>query len=554
VLLGERENDIGTLDEETDPFKAGRIPHPFAACIYFSDNDYALLWETDSKRQFVDRIVSALKRLPRCTLYAHNGGRFDFHYLVEFAEREHIQVQNGRIMQMRIGQVTLKDSFPLMPFALEEYKKTKIDYKIFERSRRDMPHNRRKIESYLLDDCRYLRDLVIGFRRVVGAKDTIGSAAFSQMRKMGIQIATTTEAHDDMFRPYYFGGRVQAFEKGLFSIRKNDLYFARAAQVNVKEIQHIPRMTYYDINSAYPDAMRSRHAHGSEYAQSAKLPPVRLLGNCFVQVVADSRGALPLRADDGSLSFPHGAHEFCATGWEILAGLQTRTLKIIKVLNVWIPKNFICFREYVEHFFALRQKAKAAGDAVRRLAYKYLLNSGYGKFATNPREFRDYCLAPFGENVPGYEWETDFGAVSLWSRSSFDGFGFYDVATGASITGFVRAKLWRAICAARRVLYVDTDAMLCQATRITMGGALGEWKREGVVRRSALAGKKLYGVEWDNPKEHEGQQHKIASKGARLKWRDILSLCGGKEILWKNDAPTFSIGGAHFITRRIRAT
>jgi hypothetical protein len=509
---GRKNEIVGTFDCETDPFLAGRIPFPFAACAYFGDNDYSLLWESDSKTDFIARVIRLLRRLPVCTLYAHNGGRFDFHFFLEYAE-EVIEIRNGRVTTMQIGNVTLKDSFPLMPFALEEFRKTKIDYAIFERRRRQK--HRAKIESYLLDDCRDLLELVTGFRAIVGERDTIGSAAFLQMRKLDIEIQNMNETHDAMFRPFYFGGRVQALRYGVLQ----------------------GPYKYLDINSAYPFAMMQKHAHGSEYKTTRRLPPLNKIGNCFLRLNATSRGALPLRAEDGSLSFPHTSGEFYATGWEVRAGLETKTLKIDKVLEVWTPKEFICFEDYVSRFFALRQEAKKSGDKIRQLAYKYLLNSGYGKFAQNPRDFKEYKLAPYGKIVKGFNWETDFGEISLWYRPSFTGWGFYDVATGASITGFVRAMLWRAVCQSRDVVYMDTDSMICRTSGVAQGDKLGQWKLEGkgaYVKRVAIAGKKLY--------------------GARLSWAEMLQLCKGSTIVWENEAPTFSIGGAHFVRRRITST
>lgn len=527
---GKRENEpIGTLDFETDPFLAGRIPKPFAACIYFSSEDFALLWDTDSRTNFIARVVRALRKLPPCVLYAHNGGRFDFHYLIEEAEPQILEVRNGRIASMKIGQVTLKDSFPLMPFALEEYRKTKIDYSIFEKSRRNKPNNRRRITHYLIDDCSNLLELVTGFRAIVGPRDTIGGAAFYQMRKMGIEIQSLNETHDAMLRPYYYGGRVEAFQKGIFR----------------------GRFVYLDINSAYPYAMTHSHAHGADYIYSERLP--RKLGVQFIHCIADSKGALPVRDDKGELSFPHGRAEFFATGWEIAAGIETRTLKIVRTLEVWTPQSLITFREYIEKFFAKRSAAKKAKDKISDLAFKYLLNSGYGKFAQNPRDFKEYFLAPYGKNVRGFDWETDFGAMSLWSRPSFKGWGFFDVATAASITGFVRAMLWRAVCASRDVLYCDTDAIICRSSRVPQGDKLGQWKIEGRVKRAAIAGKKLYGVEWTRP-DDRGKTHKIASKGARLTWGEVLQICRGKRIIWTNEAPTFTLGNPHFIRRSIRST
>lgn len=529
------DENIGVLDFETDPFLAGRIPFPFACGIYFGRDDFALLWESDSRADFISRCTRAISRLPECTLYAHNGGRFDFHFLLEAAKPGTLEIRNGRVTRFQIGKVTLKDSYPLMPFPLEEFRKTPIDYALFEARRREK--HRAKIESYLLDDCRDLHELVTGFRAIVGDRDTIGSAAFLQMRLRGIEIWHANETHDDMFRPFYFGGRVEAFERGI----------------------HEGNYLYLDINSAYPEAMLQRHAHGAEYLHGRALPRFPDIGNCFIRFTGISKGALPVRSEDGRLSFPvdDRPRECACTGWEIQAGLETRTLQIDKVIDVWIPQQFICFADYIKHFYELRLAAKNGGDKIKALAYKYLLNSGYGKFAQNPRDFKEYVIAPYGKEVRGFDWETDFGELCLWSRPTYRGFGFFDVATAASITGYVRAKLWRAICASRDVLYVDTDALICSRSSVPLGDQLGQWKLEGRVTRAAIAGKKLYGVQWREPKKHPDgskETHKIASKGARLTWRDMLDLCRGESIIWKNEAPTFAINGANFITREIRAT
>lgn len=534
---------IGTFDCETDPFKYGADIRPFAACVYFSADDLLVLWESDSKRDFARRILRALRNLPPCTLYAHNGGKFDFHFLLEYAEPQQLKIYGSRVMEMKIGDVTLKDSYPLMPFPLEEYRKDEIDYAIFTKYRRNAPRNKARIVDYLISDCANLLELVSGFRRIVGPKDTIGSAAFYNMKQLGIEITNGDEAHDDIFRPYYFGGRVEAFQKGI----------------------HRGPFKFIDINSAYPFAMLSKHAHGTDYERVTTLPAMRELGPCFVHCIARSKGALPLRGtedvDFETLAFPTDfePHEYFATGWEIAAGLATKTLRVEKVIEVWKPENFISFEPFVETYYARRLNAKRNKDEIGRLAYKYLLNSGYGKFAQNPREFKEWQLAPYGENVRGYDWECDFGAMSLWQRKVFrgddrpDNYGYYDVATGASITGFVRAFLWRSVCASKGVIYCDTDAMLCRASNVPLGDKLGQWKLEGNVALAAIAGKKLYGVEWEKSSRSVGR-YKVASKGARLTFADIVRLCKGGVVNWQNQNPTFSLGNIHYIEREIRAT
>lgn len=522
---------IGTLDFETDPFLAGRIPFPFACGIYFSDDRYSIIWDD---KNCAEKTASLLRKLPTCTIYAHNGGKFDFFYLVEFADAGRIMVRNGRIFEMQIGRVLLRDSWPLMPFALEEYRKTKIDYRIFERERRNETQNKLKIQHYLFDDCKNLYELVTGFRAILGPKDTIGSAAFYQMRKCGIEIPSLNESHDEIFRPYFYGGRVQAFKRGIFH----------------------ERLSYFDVNSAYPFAMLHNHPSGSDYRHSKLLPrnPDRL-GISFLLVEATSQGAFPFRAIDGSLDFPCERGIFHVTGWEYIAALETNTARIHKILEVWTPHNTINFSDFVLPFYEKRMQAKRDNNLIGYLAYKYLLNSGYGKFAQNPRDFREYCIQPFGAmpNEQSWEWETDYCAISLWSRSSYDGWGFYDVTTGASITGHQRALLWRGIQNSKRVLYCDTDAIICGASTVPVGADLGVWKIEGRINECCIAGKKLYGL---RGKTTEGEPwEKISSKGARLSYSEIKSLCSGKIVEWKNPAPTFSATlGAHFLQRNIKST
>lgn len=526
---------FGVLDFETDPFRYGRVPFPFACGLYFGENSYSLLWGDN----ILEDTLRAIRSLPRCILYAHNGGKFDFFYLVEFANKGKCLVRNGRIFEMQIGNVTLRDSWPLMPFALEEYRKTKIDYRIFEENEREKPQNKLRIQTYLYDDCRNLYELISGFKEILGPKDTIGSAAFYQMRKLGIEIESLNETHDEQFRPYFFGGRVEAFKQGVFH----------------------GQFQYLDINSAYPYAMLFNHPHGADYSHSKRLPKGRNSGefdsgHYFVSLTGHSKGALPLRNSDGSLGFPHGVFHFLASGWEVVAGLETETLRIDKIHDVWMPKNTINFRPFVEKFYPLKQQAKRDKKQIEYLAYKYALNSGFGKHAQNPRDFKEYILWKFGEYPRGrndWQWETDYGSLSLFSRSNYDGFGFYDVATGASITGFNRAKFWRGACASRGLLYGDTDALCAISSKVRISPALGDWKHEGIATEACIAGKKLYALRWD--KETDGEKYKIACKGARLSYSQIKSMCHGNTVTWENPAPTFSATlGATFVKRRLKST
>jgi hypothetical protein len=147
---------------------------------------------------------------------------------------------------------------------------------------------------------------------------------------------------------------------------------------------------------------------------------------------------------------------------------------------------------------------------------------------------------------------------------------YYNIATAASVTGFVRAYLYRALCTSDGAIYCDTDSIKARGFgSISIGNELGQWKKEFSGDYFAIAGKKLYadhitGKPWTyDPKEEdkEKQTWKIASKGANLGRLEnapkiIESIANGETHRYNPDVPTFSFWRDKpvFIHRDLRAT
>lgn len=526
---------IGTIDSETDPFMKFRKPVPFSWCIYFNSKNYHVTWGKDSTKDILEIIYN----LPKCTLYAHNGGKFDFHFFLGLLdEPPKVTIINGRIATIKIGNVTMKDSLLLIPSALGQYQKTEIDYELFEFDLREA--NKKEIVDYLIDDCKYLLELVKGFHEKLGNKLTIGSCAIMQMEKVGVNIPHYNEHHDTKYRKYYFGGRVEAMKTGT----------------------HKKKLLYIDINSAYPNAMLLEHPNSDSYVVS--YPTVKEIkkikaGAWFAHVRAISKGALPFRKEDGGLSFPRDEIErdYFVTGWEIASGLKTNTLDIKKVIEVRTPQKTQNFKKFVNTFYDARMKAKKNKDKLSTLAYKLLLNSGYGKFCTDPTRFKNWIFYPIGYNpnieepkkYAGYDEGSDVGKFTMWSiPATITSHSYFDVAVGASITGCVRAFLWETICNVKNPLYCDTDSIVCEAitTKVKTGQKLGQWDIEAKLTEAHIAGKKLYAL-----KQEDGKW-KVASKGVKFDHKQIIQLCKGKKVKWVNDAPSFSLTrGVTFTEREI---
>jgi Vibrio phage DNA polymerase len=523
---------IYALDCETDPFKEGRIPQPFLWGLY-DGSDYSEFTSATSVVEFLSS--------QRAVVYAHNGGRFDFHYIREYINTDElIMLIGGRIAKFRIGECEFRDSMNLFTFPLSAYQKETIDYNLMEPENRDDPNNRAIISRYLRSDCENLYNLVTGFFKDYGRSLTQAGAAMRKWSRMsGVKPPKQTATQYERFKPFYFGGRVQCFKRGV-------------ADCN---------FSVMDINSAYPYAMLSSHPFSTDAERLDTLPDAGEWGRYFIRFRGISRGALPIIEGIGSnrkLSFPDDdiERDYAVTGWELEAACESNSVEIIQVLESWRFPLIQDFRNYVNHFYALRQQAKADGNKSQDLFAKIFLNALYGKFGANPDNYREYMLS-HDESLheyltQGWQSNTRWGSRTLIERALPDSKQrFYNIATAASITGYVRAHLWRAIQKCKGVIYCDTDSIAAEKTDdLSISAALGDWKQEIQCDRYAVAGKKLYSF-----RALDGT-YKTASKGSRLSPEEIERIAQGETVTYRPQVPTYS---AHrpeprFINREIRRT
>lgn len=522
------QNEIATLDFETDPFLYGRIPRPFVAGFYSAAIGFKYFWGSDCVFQLLCYLD--LLSVPH-TIYAHNGGKFDFFLMLEHLENP-IKIINGRIVKSQLGIHTLQDSYAILPIPLKTFDKDDINYELLESELRDA--NRSEILRYLEKDCTSLFKLVSGFRERFGDKLTIGGTAISKLRELH-PFDSQRKGHDTKFRPWYFGGRVEAFETGILKGNWN----------------------VYDVNSMYPHVMRNcQHPTGSNWRtqyggicdKRGRISGIGLGPVFFARIYCEQSGAFPVRERNSPLNFNVPRGEFHVTSHELKAAIDTGRAWNVRVLEVCAPAETISFGAYVDCYSAEKILAKQTGDKAGEIFAKLLLNSAYGKFGQNPEHYFDYQIIPEDGEFPDDEnWEIYYaenGQPSIWRRNS-NSQAFYDVATAASITGAARAVLMRAISAAKRPIYCDTDSIICESLDLELHDSeLGKWKLEAKGNACAIAGKKLYAL-------RDGRKYvKVASKGAVLTGPEIFDICGGKEITWHNQAPSFSISHAPSFTKR----
>jgi hypothetical protein len=546
---------ICVIDCETDPFLKHRVPQPFVWGFYdggTGENPDSDGYCDDGKFGFkhfdTNKEIANFLAPYRFICYAHNGGKFDYHYLWPYISPfRNMLIIDGRVSKFYIGACEMRDSYNIIQAGLAAFKKQKFDYRLMEKEQRNKPSVRAKILAYLKSDCINLYDLVMSFIERYGVQLTQAGTALAMWRKISKRTVPRSDGeYYKRFHHYYYGGRVSVFEAGIIK----------------------GPFTLIDINSAYPFAMMQQHPYslkslpveGKDAEQLYAQGGVER-GGSFFTVKGVSRGALPCRplADD-KIEFPNDdqVRTYTVTGWELEAALDTGTFDLAEFECGHQHVEFIDFGEYVDHFYQARLVAKESNDRAGDLFNKKLMNSLYGKMGADPSRYRDWKVIPYdAEHAarydPKHEKITDEdGRVWIWA-GWLPGTGFalvsavvptgerryYNVATAASITGCVRAMLWRAICQCKGVIYCDTDSIVARNVKgVQLGKQLGEWDIEGTFSEAAIAGRKLYALRYVTPK---GSVFKTASKGVKLTGRQIYSVARGKSVLYVPEVPTYSI-------------
>ena len=566
---------IATCDCETPPFLNGRIGRPFVWGYY---DGTQFLHFTDS-REFFDFVCTQ-----RVIVYAHNGGKFDFMYLLQFFPEDNeikAQIINGRIVAVKIGECELVDSFAAVPQSLGSIKKDEIEYWKMEELHREKYWD--EIISYLKGDCVYLHELMTAYRLAAGTKKTIASNAITHAKKLGIEPGKTNFRFDTLYRPFYFGGRTECFKPGSWD-----------------------NIDVFDIRSSYPKAMQEMHPTGNSFKWVSEFGDMSReeIQRGFIVLECFADGCFPLRTKGTEgLKFPIEKNTYNVTGWEYIAAKDLGLISDEKILSVRYTDESITFLDYVQHWYEYKNRYNKKVDPINYTIGKIMMNSLYGKLAQDASKYSDYKIVPNGAPLPcnsphpdkngkckicefsemdhGWTFFTKFEGKtfhrrdSLWKHQYRFGIEweakplYKNVATGASITGYARAALLRAIHSVGRehVIYCDTDSLVvtqfADTSLLSQTDKIGDWERE--IHRAPVGhfgGKKLYAIDINatakctcEARNGSCKRHKVVTKGARLTYKEVVQIVNGEEILYKPAAPSFSLAnGINFTDRRIRKT
>ena len=552
------------FDTETDPFKPGRYPEPFAAGFLTDDGVYIETWGDNC----IDEIMRQIRALDQQYLiYCHNGGRFDYYFLFQYIEAP-VFLIGSRLVEFGMGgdetdpHHIWRDSIAIIPVALSAYQKTEIDYRKFERDVREKPTNKAEIRAYLRDDCRDLLDLVTKFRERFEEKGkvplTFGQLSMREFRKFH-PFERATERTDGLMRQFYFGGRTQCFVGGI----------------------HKGPFVYFDINSSYPAAMKNAfHPVSDDWEEVDSVPGCEVW---FAEVDGINRQGLPVKIKDKT-EFDTDSGVFFACSHELVPAIEMGLFDVREYKRIWKPVECARFDGFVDHFYNERVRTT---DKAHKLFLKFILNSAYGKTGQDPRKFREYalCVDPFDTRAlvaEGFESDTLLSRepfFELWSKPSpINDWSFFNVGIAASITSAARANMMRGLSASTDPVYCDTDSVICRQFNGDIDESrLGAWKQETwkpfTGKESwrteekfrtapsepikadyiAIGGRKCYCLY--NKVGKRIIPIKWASKGGDLTPQQIINIAEDKSYHQVNEAPTFSFtSGSSFVHRTFRKT
>lgn len=518
---------VAVIDFETDPFLHGRVPSPF--CVeFYTDGECAQFWGDDC----ADQLLEYLEELPdNYLIYAHNGGKFDFHFLHKSIDNPALIIKT-RIVEAKLFHHKVRDSYAILPVPLRDYSKMDFDYDKMERHCREKYKD--EILVYLHDDCVKLYELVSAFIDKFGNRMTIGGTAIREIEKFH-PFTKNGSKHDEVFRQFYYGGRVQCFENGILP----------------------GPWKLVDVNSMYPKAMRDyRHPINGSWDISNEFPD-DFTRPFFMIWEGRNFNALPSKDELGGLIFTKQDGLFYSCSHELEIALKYNLIEIDTIHKVYLSTESISFREFVDTYYKEKADCKEKGDKTGEIFAKLLLNSGYGRMGINPANFEDWIInRDFGNDDEmlddGYALQVDYEDFELWSRpAEISESQYCDVAIAASITSAARAILLQGLQQANRPVYCDTDSIICRDFSGDMDKLrLGAWDLEKVSDNVAIAGKKMYAL-YNNDMELK----KLSSKGGTLSLDEIIRICNGETVTYKNMAPTFSLKRPPmFVTRNFRKT
>jgi hypothetical protein len=489
------------------------------------------------------------------TYWAHNGGRYDGLWFLDWVRRARLKAicagQGQRITNIRMGPLTLCDSFALVPMALSKgsligrypKRETGLECVCGDECGGYCAINRnmsvgtmRRLIEYLEYDCKATLSMLDTLQEYclendLDLKNTIGGSSWQTARRtLGLESAqwdwgARQQSASTLYkfaRMAYFGGRTELFRPLAEYGWRYDINSAYPAALAFLELPDgVPRETFNrDANKAYRDGLEG-------------------LFSCVVRIPQMHIPPLPTRGKD-RLVYPFGDISGVWPGNELryAESIGCRVIRIDTAL-VWSSKRRI-FAPLMERVWGLRDAAGAKSPMGTWL--KWFANSLTGRLAIRPegetliigglngygfkscpadwdcRNGRLHgstlrrccihsCTKKCGATLPLGDWGQGYG---IFVRSKWQISDSAHIHYAAYLTAHARITLHKQLvdddAGGYSTVYCDTDSCFSIVERINnIGKKLGQFKEEGVFTPDDWS--YWNGDQWSEPDDNYHSTH-----------------------------------------------
>lgn len=506
----------------------------YLVCAYYEDfvmegDNFGMQWLSKHWRS-MEEFMQWLLETPfgidckRVHLWAHNGAKFDFIYMLPYLSRADICGTIHNLKQLRFESATNEfityDFFLTFSMSLDslgklfkiqhqkEAKETMLSIKTLE----DVKEHWTELINYCVRDCVALKEVVYEFKKQLKHLVINPPPNWISVADLASKIYSTFQTHNiyglfaadyPMFKEYYFGGYTMVFGREM-----TDGYA-------------------YDINSSYPYIMTLNiPVITSQYPVLIACREVEMNLNPkilrYYHVVSYDfgeevfLGPFPTRRTDGNWYFKKGEDTWV---WDHMLVWLLSSLNNVKIVvdGYYSFEGQPIYKKYVEKFYELKNKYKVNKEDALCQMCKLLLNSLYGK--TGQEMFDTQVLvdevgfmnmlARKGPKIIKEMKKLDKHYLVTFRNDSIHPMGYGSLVYIANfITSYARLRLFQGIIDIKshggEVYYCDTDSIYCSlklSPEYLSETELGKWKCEKIIKRGKFFGSKCYIIEEDNGKE-----------------------------------------------------
>lgn len=429
------------------------------------------------------------------TIFAHNGGKYDFLFIMQELQKRNITYETMPIgasiisLRVNIGDrhyIQIQDSYAILPRSLDNLCETfrpesrkltgVIDFEKERVSKSNPLH-----AAYLKADCTSLFEVLSKYKKLpfinrIKKQPTLASAALTAWRTtLKKPIKMTPQYVQNFTRNAYAGGRCEIFK----TISDDGLCV--------------------DVNSLYPSVMRCP----LPLEVIRKSTDINDFGFHRVRVFVPDSTYMPILWQKGAkLIFPTGYIEGTFFSEELKLAVQNGA-KILKYEKGYkFSQSTDLFTEFLDECYKLR--TDNPGTALDFVG-KMLMNNVYGKFAQ--KELR-HSLARVDPKNPA-TWPKG-GFMHYHSKEMFLKTGLITqlkerrsphmlVHIAAAITAWGRIHMAEKLYLPNQetLAYTDTDSAFLKTTQKT-GLKMGELKEEYRYKKALFILPKGYYIELKN--------------------------------------------------------